>query len=77
MLALLFMVNPIWQVVIAPLILLTIGYWARPRVEAWLARIDEIERLGRRYQTPPSHVRKVENGPYDWAAEDEPPSDRI
>ena len=74
MLGLLFMVNPIWQVVVAPLILLTIGYYARPRVEAWLARMDEIDRINRRFRPPASHVRRVEDngddGPYDWSAEE-------
>jgi hypothetical protein len=41
MIALLWIVNPIWQI-ISPLILLGIGYWLRPRVEKFLDDCDEI-----------------------------------
>jgi len=67
--ALLWMVNPIWEGLIAPLILVLAGYWARPRIEQFFAKVDEIDRLNRvRFPDPPSHVRPMRE-PYDWEME--------
>ena len=67
--ALLWMVNPIWEGLVAPLILVLAGYWARPRIERFFVKVDEIDRLNRvRFPDPPSHVRPMRE-PYDWEME--------
>jgi predicted alpha/beta hydrolase family esterase len=53
MIALLWMLNPLWEGVIAPLILFVVGYWSRPRIERWIERVEEAD----------------ERRPYDWDKE--------
>lgn len=71
MIALLWMVSPIWEAVIAPVVLITVGYWARPRVEEWLDRLDEhCPDTATRDYPRTSHVRALPV-PYDWANEED------
>jgi len=65
------MVNPLWEGFISPLLLLGIGYWARPRVERLLDRMDErCPDTATQDYPRTSHVRALPM-PYDWAKEDE------
>ena len=59
MIALLWMTNPLWEGVIAPAILVTLGYWARPRVERFLDDLDDFDMV----------AWEARRRPYDWRDE--------
>jgi len=68
MIALLWMLNPLWEGFIAPAILISIGYWMRPRLERWYADLDRRYPPGFFDEEPPSHVRPLRH-PYDQDAD--------
>jgi hypothetical protein len=63
-------VNPLWEFFIAPMILLGIGFWARPRYEQWFEKVFMVEENeeGERHLKVVRLVQPPKPEPelYDW-----------
>jgi hypothetical protein len=71
MLALMEMTNPIWEWIIAPIALFSLGYFVGHALGRWDRREDRADDQQRRqFSAPPSPLLRVlpsqDRQPYDW-----------
>jgi hypothetical protein len=80
MLALMEMTNPIWEWLIAPIVLVSLGFFVGHFVGRWERREDRADdRQRRQFSAPPSHglpspplwvLPSQDRRPYDWEKRD-------